>query len=58
MEKSKVEFSIGEDLYGISIHELEARILILRDEISRIDSELDKKKRERSDADNLFGGSR
>lgn len=58
MQKSKIDFSIGDDLYGVSIDELQERITILKDEISRIEAELDKKKRERSAADNLFGGSR
>ncbi len=57
MEKPEMEFQIGEDLYGISIDELVTRISILKDEIDRLENELDKKKRERSAADNLFGSS-
>ena len=54
MTKPEVDIQIGEDLYGISIEELDKRILILKDEISRLQDELSKKKAERKDADNLF----
>jgi len=55
MNQSKVVIEIGEDLYGISIDELEERIITLRTEINRLEHELDKKKQERSAADSLFG---
>jgi len=51
----KVDFAIGEDLYGVSLNELETRISVLSAEISRLEAELDKKKRERTAADKLFG---
>ena len=54
MEAKKTEVQIGEDLYGISIDELEARILILKSEINRLEHELRKKKQERNAAENLF----
>lgn len=54
MTKPEVDIQIGEDLYGISIEELDKRILILKDEISRLQDELSKKKAERNAADNLF----
>ncbi len=46
---------VGEDLYGVSVHELESRIVILKSEISRIEAELTKKRTERSEAEHLFG---
>lgn len=54
MERPKVEFQLGEDLYGVSIDELKTRISALKDEIDRLEHELKKKKVERSAADNLF----
>ncbi len=52
--RQEVEFQIGEDLYGVSIEELQTRILVLETEISRLQDELIKKKSERSAADSLF----
>lgn len=54
MIKPEIDFQIGEDLYGISIDELETRISILKDEISRLQDELGKKKEERIAADDIF----
>lgn len=54
MNKPEVDIEIGEDLYGISIEELETRINIMNDEIARLQDELSKKKSERNAADNLF----
>lgn len=54
MNTPKIEFQIGEDLYRISIDELETRISILKNEISRLQDELAKKKSERNAADELF----
>jgi len=50
----EVEFQIGEDLYGISIEELQTRILILESEITRLQDELEKKKSDRDAADSIF----
>lgn len=47
-------FSIGEGLYGLSVHELEARIAAYRAEIARLQVELDKKSQDRIAADTLF----
>lgn len=52
--RQEVDFQIGEDLYGVSIEELQTRILVLETEISRLQDELIKKKSERSAADSLF----
>jgi len=54
MGQSETSFKIGEDLYAISVAELEGRLVVLKDEISRLEIELDKKKRERDAADSLF----
>lgn len=54
MVQKLTDFDIGEDLYGVSITELDLRIGVLEDEISRIKIELAKKQTERSVADNLF----
>lgn len=54
MVQKLTDFDIGEDLYGVSITELDLRIGVLEDEISRIKIELAKKQTERSAADNLF----
>lgn len=52
-EKESV-FSIGEDLYGVSVAELQSRIGLLNTEISRIEAELAKKQRELDAAQQLF----
>ncbi len=52
--RKQVEFQIGEDLYGVSIEELETRILALESEIFRLQEELKHKKSERNAAESLF----
>ncbi len=54
MTQSITEFSLGEDLYAVSVAELESRLGLLEGEITRIKRELAKKQSERSAADNLF----
>ena len=46
---------VGEDLYGISIEELKERLSIFEAEIKRVEAELEKKIRERSAAEGIFG---
>ncbi len=46
--------TLGEDLYGLSVHELQQRIEDYRSEIIRLEAELAKKTSERSAADALF----
>ena len=58
MSHSDTEFQIGEDLYGISVVELETRITRLQAEMTRIKAELDKKKRDLSAADLLFSSKK
>lgn len=48
-------YQIGESLYGLSLHELDARINAYGIEISRLKAELDKKAKEKQAADQLFG---
>ena len=47
--------TLGEELYGHSVNELETRIAALKAEIVRVETELDKKQKERHAADSLFG---
>lgn len=47
-------YRIGEGLYGLSIHELEARIAAYGREIERLKGELAKKETDRLAADTLF----
>lgn len=47
-------YRIGEGLYGLSLFELEARIVAYDAEIIRLRAELSKKAQEKRDADNLF----
>jgi len=47
--------SVGEDLYGISIEELKDRLSLFEAEIIRVKAELEKKTRERSAAEDIFG---
>ena len=47
-------YRIGDDFYGLSVHELETRIVVYTSEIERLRSELDKKTREKTAADALF----
>ena len=46
--------TIGEDLYGHSLTELEDRITALKAEITRVETELTEKRAERNAADNVF----
>jgi len=54
MAQAGTEFAIGEDLYGISVSELEERIILLQAEIARLKSEISKKNSGLSAAENLF----
>lgn len=47
-------FSVGEDLYGVSLVQLTERLDILRAEIARIEAEIQKKNAELSNAENFF----
>ena len=47
-------FRVGEDLYGLSVDELDMRIKAYQAEITRLTTELDKKAKEKQAADLLF----
>ena len=51
---SQTPIVVGEDLYGISVAELEERIRILRLEIVRIENELGRKQTEMNAAHDIF----
>ena len=55
MAQSETDFIIGEDLYAVSLDELQQRITVLTAEITRIEHEITKKKAERDAANSLFG---
>ena len=55
MIEKKIEIVVGEDLYGLSIDELDERISMLKTEILRLEREKQVKKQERAEAEQLFG---
>ncbi|MGJ8562651.1 MAG: DUF1192 family protein [Alphaproteobacteria bacterium] len=55
ISRKTADFTVGEDLYGISVAELRTRIGLLNAEVSRIEAELAKKQGELSAAEKLFG---
>ena len=52
--KKKVQHEIGQDLSLISVAELNERIVLLRDEIARIEADIAKKQSSRATADQFF----
>jgi uncharacterized small protein (DUF1192 family) len=57
--KSALEnYYINEDLYGLSIEELNVRIKVFKNEILRFEKELVKKSSELSAADQLFSSKK
>lgn len=48
-------YRISEELYGLSVHELEGRIAAYETEIVRLRTEMGKKAQEKRAADQLFG---
>jgi len=54
LRKLGTGFSVGEDLYGVSLAQLTERLDILRAEIARIEAEITKKDAELSEAENFF----
>ncbi|MFN3853143.1 MAG: DUF1192 domain-containing protein [Phreatobacter sp.] len=45
---------VGQDLSALSVHELEERIQVLRDEIARLEADMAAKQSSRSAAESLF----
>lgn len=54
MTQSETIFTLGEDLYGVSVDELTQRLDVLRAEITRIEGELAKKRTDLSAAEGIF----
>lgn len=54
LRKAGADFSVGEDLYGISLAQLRERVEVLRAEITRIEAEIGKKGAEMSAAEDFF----
>lgn len=52
--KKKIAHEIGSDLSLLSVDELTARIDLLKQEITRLEAEREKKDASRSAAENLF----
>ena len=52
--KKKISHEIGQDLYLLSVKELEERIALLNDEIVRLKAAITSKQSSRNVADSLF----
>jgi len=52
--KKKLVHEIGQDLTLLSAGELTERIALLRDEIARLEADMEKKRASKSAADNFF----
>lgn len=52
--KKKLSHEIGQELTLLSVEELTERIALLREEISRLEADIAKKKASRSAADDVF----
>ena len=55
VNQMEIDFVLGEDLYGASVEDLEARLRVLELEKTRIKRELAKKQTELDAAHKLFG---
>ena len=52
--KKKITHEIGQDLTLLSVAELNERIVLMREEIARLEADIAKKQSSRSAADNFF----
>ena len=52
--KKKITHEIGQDLYLLSAAELNDRILLMKEEIARLEADIKKKTSSRSAADQFF----
>ena len=52
--KKKITHEIGQDLYLLSVKELEERIALLNDEIARLQAAISSKQSSRNVADSFF----
>ncbi len=55
VNQMEIDFVLGEDLYGVSVEDLQARLEVLESEKTRIKRELAKKEAELDAAHKLFG---
>ncbi|MBY0380789.1 MAG: DUF1192 domain-containing protein [Xanthobacteraceae bacterium] len=54
MPRPKIAHQIGQDLSMLSVDELAQRVRLLRDEITRVENEMTKKRASRDAAANFF----
>ena len=52
--KKKIVHEIGQDLALLSVKELEERIALLKEEIARLEADIDRKQASRNVADQFF----
>ena len=52
--KKKIVHEIGQDLTLLSVNELKERIVLMHDEIARLEADIAKKQSSRSTADQFF----
>ena len=52
--KKKISHEIGQELYLLSVEELAARVLLLHDEINRLEADMAQKRAKRAAADQIF----
>jgi len=52
--KKKITHEIGADLYLVSVEELRERVLLLKEEIARLEADIEKKQASKSAADAVF----
>ena len=50
-----IDFVLGEDLYGVSVEDLQTRLKVLETEKTRLERELTKKQAELDAAHKIFG---
>ncbi len=54
LKRLGADFTVGEDLYGVSVTQLQERLEILQAEQARIGREIEKKAKELSSAESFF----
>jgi uncharacterized small protein (DUF1192 family) len=52
--KKKVAHEIGQDLSLLSVEELQARVLLMQDEIKRLEADMSRKRDKKAAADQFF----
>ena len=51
---AQTKYSVGQDLYAASIEDMQAWVEALRLDITRLEAEIEKKRQERRQADEIF----